>query len=58
MQIGKSIEGRYHDYFSHYYLSFDIDAGRDEFRTAVNWIHKAAVLATVCFGAERNARWQ
>lgn len=43
--IGKPIKGRYHDYFSHYHLSFDIDAGRDKFRTAVNRIFRRNGLA-------------
>lgn len=43
--IGKPLKGRYHDYFSHYHLSFDIDAGRDEFCAAVNRIFRRNGLA-------------
>jgi hypothetical protein len=38
--IGKPIEGSYHSYFGHHHLSFDIDAGRSEFRDAINRIFR------------------
>jgi hypothetical protein len=38
--IGKPIKGGYHSFFKHHHLSFDIDAGRDEFREAVNRIFR------------------
>mgnify|MGYP003637359354 CR=1 FL=1 len=38
--VSKPIKGGYHSYFQHHHLSFDIDAGRDEFREAVNKIFR------------------
>jgi len=38
--IGKPIKGEYHSFFGHYHLSFDVDAGRDEFCEAVNRIFR------------------
>lgn len=38
--IGKPIQGAYHSFFKHHHLSFDVDAGRDEFREAVNRIFR------------------
>jgi hypothetical protein len=38
--IGRPIKGGYHSFFQHYHLSFDIDAGRDDFREAVNRIFR------------------
>ena len=38
--IGEPIKGRYHSYFQHYHLSFDIETGRDEFREAINRIFR------------------
>lgn len=43
--VGKPLKGRYHDFFRHYHLSFDINAGRDEFRTTVNRIFRRNGLA-------------
>lgn len=34
----KPVPGKYHDYFSHHHLSFDQQAGQDEFRASVNRI--------------------
>lgn len=34
----KPVLGKYHDYFSHHHLSFDLQAGQDEFRASVNRI--------------------
>ncbi len=45
--IGKPIKGNYHGFFDHHHLSFDIDAGRDEFREAVNRIFRRNGLAYV-----------
>lgn len=36
--IAKPNQGGYHSFFRHYHLSFDPDAGKDEFREAVNRI--------------------
>lgn len=38
--IGNPIKGDYHSYFKHHHLNFDIDAGRDDFRQAVNRIFR------------------
>ena len=43
--IGKPVQGSYHGYFSHHHLSFDVKAGRDEFRDAVNRILRRNGLA-------------
>lgn len=36
--IGKPVPGKYHDFFSHHHLSFDQQAGQEEFRATVNRI--------------------
>jgi len=36
--VAKSIQGKYHDYFNHHHLTFDQQAGQDEFRTTINRI--------------------
>lgn len=36
--VGKPIAGKYHDFFSHYHLTFDQQAGQEEFRATVNRI--------------------
>ena len=38
--IGKPVRGFYHKYMHHYHLSFDVQAGRDEFRNAINTIFR------------------
>ncbi len=38
--VGKPIQGGYHSFLKHHHLSFDIEAGRDEFRERVNWIFR------------------
>lgn len=38
--IGKPNKGGYHSFFNHHHLSFDIEAGRGEFREAVNRIFR------------------
>lgn len=36
--IAKPIQGRYHEFFQHHHLSFDVDSGRKEFRDTINRI--------------------
>lgn len=36
--VAKPIPGKYHDFFRHHHLSFDQQAGQDEFRATVNRI--------------------
>lgn len=36
--VAKPISGKYHDYFSHYHLTFDQEAGQEDFRVTVNRI--------------------
>ncbi|WP_431276504.1 AbiJ-NTD4 domain-containing protein [Variovorax ureilyticus] len=36
--VARPIPGKYHDFFSHHHLSFDQQAGQDEFRTTINRI--------------------
>jgi len=43
--IGKPIKADYHSFFKHHHLSFDIGAGRNEFREAVNRIFRRNGLA-------------
>lgn len=43
--VGKPIQGSYHDYFDHYHLTFDIDAGRAAFAEALNRIFRRGGLA-------------
>ena len=43
--IGKPLRGSYHSFFDHHHLSFDVEAGRDEFRDAVNCIFRRNGLA-------------
>lgn len=43
--IGKPIQGGYHQFFGHHHLSFDVDAGRDDFRETVNRIFRRNGLA-------------
>ena len=38
--IGKPTPVSYHDFFKHHHLSFDIEAGRNEFREAMNRIFR------------------
>lgn len=37
-KIAKPIVGKHHDFFQHYHLTFDVDAGREAFCTDVNRI--------------------
>jgi len=48
---GKPRRGSYHPYFQHYHLSFDVEAGRTEFRQAVNRIFRRNGLAYELTGA-------
>ena len=34
--VAKPIHGKHHDFFSHHHLTFDQEAGREEFRATVN----------------------
>lgn len=43
--IGKPERRSYHDYFRHYHLTYDIDAGRAEFAEAINRIFRRGGLA-------------
>jgi hypothetical protein len=43
--VGKPVQGGYHSFFKHYHLSFDIEAGRAEFREAINEIFRRNGLA-------------
>ncbi|NIJ76426.1 hypothetical protein FHT08_001474 [Xanthomonas campestris] len=36
--VAKPISGKYHDYFSHHHLTFDQEAGQEDFRMTVNRI--------------------
>ena len=38
--VGKPIRGFHHEYMHHHHLSFDVEAGRDEFRNAINTIFR------------------
>ena len=44
--IGKPIRGSYHDFFKHYHLRFDVEAGQDEFCDAINRIFAATAWLT------------
>ena len=43
--IGKPVQVSYHDFFSHYHLRFDVEAGQDDFREAINRIFRRNGLA-------------
>lgn len=51
--VAKPIPGKYHDYFSHYHLTFDQDAGQEDFRVTVNRIFERNGVA---FEMKRNGR--
>lgn len=38
--VGEPIQGFYHSYFGHHHLSYDVEAGRNAFRDAVNRIFR------------------
>jgi hypothetical protein len=38
--VGKPVQGSYHGYFGHHHPSFEVEAGRDEFREAINRIFR------------------
>ncbi len=44
-RVAEPIQGRYHDYYRHYHLSFDRDRGRERFRRDVNTILARNALA-------------
>jgi AbiJ N-terminal domain 4 len=43
--VGKPVRRGYHDFFKHYHLSFDVDAGRQEFRDSTNRIFRRNGIA-------------
>ena len=43
--VGKPKRGSYHNFFNHHHLSFDIQAGQEEFRDAINRIFRRNGLA-------------
>lgn len=43
--IGKPVQESYHSFFRHYHLRFDVEAGRDDFREAINRIFRRNGLA-------------
>ena len=42
---GKPVRGGYHEFFKHYHLNFNVEAGREEFREAINRIFRRNGLA-------------
>lgn len=44
-KLGKPIKGGYHSFFEHHHLTFDVTAGREEFRKEVNLIFQRNGLA-------------
>jgi len=38
LHVAKPIQGRYHSFFKHHHLSYDIETGRQEFRETINRI--------------------
>jgi hypothetical protein len=43
--VGKPVRGSYHGFFKHHHLSFDADAGRQEFQKTINRIFRRNGLA-------------
>lgn len=43
--VGHPVPGKYHEFFDHYHLRFDIEGGRGEFRESVNRIFRRNGLA-------------
>ncbi len=43
--VGETIQGRYHDFFDHYHLRFDVEAGQEKFRDDINRIFRRNGLA-------------
>lgn len=54
--VAKPILGKYHDFFSHHHLSFDQQAGQDEFRASVNRIFARNGVAFEMLSAGRIVR--
>lgn len=43
--VAKPVLGKYHDYFSHHHLTFDQEAGKEEFRATINRLFSRNGLA-------------
>lgn len=54
--VGKPIQGRYHEFFRHHHLTFDLDTGKKEFRETVNRIFRRNGLAYELSGYGRVER--
>lgn len=54
--VGKPVPGKYHDYFSHHHLTFDQQAGQEEFRATVNRIFARNGVAFEMLSAGRIVR--
>lgn len=54
--VAKPVLGKYHDYFSHHHLSFDQQAGQDEFRETINRIFARNGVAFEMLGTRRIIR--
>lgn len=54
--VAKPILGKHHDYFSHHHLTFDQEAGREEFRATVNRIFARNGVAFEMLSAGRVVR--
>lgn len=54
--LAKPIPGKYHDFFSHHHLTFDQQAGQDEFRATINRIFARNGLAFEMLGTGRIVR--
>ncbi|MDO8250503.1 MAG: hypothetical protein Q7T78_12420 [Rhodoferax sp.] len=54
--VAKPILGKYHDFFSHHHLTFDQEAGREEFRATVNRIFARNGVAFEVLSAGRIVR--
>ena len=54
--VAKPVLGKYHDFFSHHHLSFDQQAGEDEFRSTINRLFSRNGLAFEMLTTGRIAR--
>lgn len=54
--VAKAIPGKYHEFFSHHHLSFDQQAGQDEFRATINRIFVRNGVAFEMFSTGRIVR--
>ena len=43
--VAKPVPGKYHDFFSHHHLTFDQEAGKEEFRATINRLFSRNGLA-------------